>query len=442
MKKLIAFNFILLVCILNFKLKAQLLPSIGLVSLPSNTTPICNPPYYLGSFYNSGFMIGDTVPDFKLYNLQGDSLILSDELSDGKPILLIAGSLTCPVFRNKVQTINQVVSTYGSAIKVFIIYTIEAHPTDTSVYFGTINITNQNNTEGVLFASPTNYGERKILVDTMSNWVNVNAPIFIDGPCNPWWNNFGPAPNNSYLIDTNGVVVSKHGWFHKQPTDNIFCDIDNYLSVTSSSCNISTSPGHFTVNVINSTSFGSPGETLYDFAQLINTQSVTTTVEIRKLQWSLPANWQTAFCADICYSAQDDSISLVLNPYDTLLFSLDFFTSATADSGKVRVGFRNVNNFNNSYSYWLKASTYPATGVEDNFNGNSDVLFYPNPCENYFNINTPDKLFDIFIYNSVGQLIDKKENTKRVDTSLWPSGYYIIHYRSNDLNFTKRLIHK
>src|SRR4051794_19849988 len=96
--------------------QAQLLPSIGLTTQPANSATLCEPPYYTGSFYTSGYQVGDTVPDFKLYSLSGDSLILSQQLQLHKPVLLIAGSLTCPVFRSKVPIINQVMATYGASI--------------------------------------------------------------------------------------------------------------------------------------------------------------------------------------------------------------------------------------------------------------------------------------------------------------------------------------
>ena len=38
--------------------------------------------------------------------------------------------------------------------------------------------------------------------------------ILVDAPGNDWWLNFGQAPNNAYLILTDGKVHSKQGWFN------------------------------------------------------------------------------------------------------------------------------------------------------------------------------------------------------------------------------------
>lgn len=419
---------------------SQLLPSIGLNTQPANSATICEPPYYTGSFYTTGYQVGDTVPDFKLYSLTGDSLILSNELQNGKPVLLIAGSLTCPVFRSKVQFINQVMATYGSSVNVFVIYTIEAHPTDTSIYSGNINTTSQNINDGVLFPNPLTYGDRKQMVDTMANWVNLNAPVFIDGPCNEWWNNFGPAPNNSYLIDTNGIVVSKHGWFHKLPTDNIFCDIDNYLNFISGSCNTSTAAGHFSVNVINNISYGLPGQTLYDFAEIVNTQSVPVTVSALMIQTIIPANWQVSFCADVCYGVMDTYISFVVNPFDTLLFSLDYHTDLMPDSGKVRVGFQNVNNTSNGFAYWLRASTFPTTGLK-NYTANAAALaLYPNPATNKISLITDETNYSLKAYDLLGNEKETSVVNSSLNTESWSNGIYFIVFKSENITITKKVI--
>ncbi|MBK8685452.1 MAG: hypothetical protein IPN26_10890 [Bacteroidetes bacterium] len=116
---------------------AQLLPPIGLNQLPADTASICPIPWYLGSFYASGLSEGNAAHDFKLYNLSGDSLVLSQKIGPGQTGSIGGWQFNLPVFMNKLSTINQVISTYGNQIQVFVIYTLEAHPTDTSVYLAT-----------------------------------------------------------------------------------------------------------------------------------------------------------------------------------------------------------------------------------------------------------------------------------------------------------------
>jgi len=43
----------------------QLLPSIGLAEVPELEAEICDIPLYLGNFSQSGYNVGEQVPDFK-----------------------------------------------------------------------------------------------------------------------------------------------------------------------------------------------------------------------------------------------------------------------------------------------------------------------------------------------------------------------------------------
>jgi hypothetical protein len=165
-------------------LAQNLKPGIGLTTLPADNEAICTIPWYLGSFDSSGLQVGDTAYDFKLYSINGDSFVLNENLSHGKPVLLVSGSYTCPVFRNKLNLLNSIAATYAGQIDVAIIYAVEAHPTDTSPYFGTINVNHINQSEGILFPQPTTYKERKDMTDTLLQNETINVPVYLDGPCN------------------------------------------------------------------------------------------------------------------------------------------------------------------------------------------------------------------------------------------------------------------
>jgi hypothetical protein len=420
--------FCLLFSLSAFVSYTQLLPTIGLNTQPKDTAKTCREPFYLGGNYEvTGYQEGNTVRDFKLYSLNGDSLQLSQALSLGKPVLLVAGSLTCPYFRVKVPIINQVISTYSNYINVYVIYTIEAHPTDTSVYSGFVNVTSQNVSQGILVPSPKTYGERKSLVDSLNYRVNLNAPVFIDGPCNNWWKKYGPAPYNSYLIGTNGVVLNKHGSFHQLP-DDIFCDLDSIFNVNSGLCSgPPTAAGHFSLSVINNTVSGQPGNVLYDYVDIVNTNSVTVIINIKKTAINLPPNWETAFCADVCYGTTEDSIEVQIAAYNTVHFSLDFFTDNIADTGSVKVGFKNMNKPSNSFSMWLQASTLgPDIGIQDRFPEISSLKVYPNPATNFITVFTEEKQFSLKVYSVTGKEIYTSENELTPDTSQWPNGIYLV----------------
>ena len=230
MKKIYSLFFLFSI----FIVKGQnLKPSIGLVNLPADASTICAIPTYTGSFTTSGYMAGDTIPHFQLYDKNGTGMDVLTVLQTGKPLLLIAGAYTCPVFRQKIVRINQVAATYSNQINIYVVYVVEAHPVtpDVSPYSGGVWTTSENQTEGILYAQPTTYGVKKQMVNNMlaNNLYTLSVPVLIDGPCNAWWLNFGPAPNNAYLIWPNGVIYKKHGWFDKAP-ENIMTDINSMLT--------------------------------------------------------------------------------------------------------------------------------------------------------------------------------------------------------------------
>jgi hypothetical protein len=370
---------------ISIQLNAQPAPFIGLNSVPQSVDAICPEPVFNGSFNTSGYVVGTTVGDFKLYGMNGDSLTLSQALSSGKPVLLVSGSLTCPIFRNKIPVINQVVSTYSGVLDVYVIYTLEAHPTDTSVYFGYVNITSQNQTDGILFPSPLSYGERKALVDTLLQRHSLTAPVFLDGPCNPWWKHFGPAPNNAYVIRPDGTVAIHHGWFDRSPR-NIFCELDTFLGINSGLCNTSGSGGSFALNILNQTATGTPAATLYAYIDIVNTSAQDCQIDIMKLQKQLPGGWESSFCADICYGIQDDSIRITLPAGDTMHFSLDFFTTSLPDTGNIRLGFRNAQHPNNQLAFWTKGDTRNSVSNKDADAITISKSIAPNPFKDCFEI--------------------------------------------------------
>lgn len=424
-----------LLCLLTSStLFSQVLPSVNSGILPNDSDSICPIPYYSNlDFDTSGYDIGETVNDFTLFDLNGNAFQLSSALALGKPVLLITGSLTCPIFRNELLRINSVFTTYAADVTTAIIYALEAHPTDTSPYSSTVNITNQNINQGVLYSQPTTYLERKALVDTLMQTMVVVPPVYIDGPCNEWWHKYGPAPQNAYLVDTNGKVIVKHGWFDQFPQD-IYCDIDSALGITSGNCNTPSTNGSFVFVPAATNVYGAPGQTIYATGNLINNSTNDVLIAVVKIQENYAPAWDAAFCMGICYATSVDSTTIRLAVGDTMHFSLDFFTSLIPDSSKVMVGFRNLDAPANQYSELFRGYT---TGVDVMENVN-EVLFevYPNPCSSLLRIvidnNENDAEFFIYDINGKLQKTVVQQNSQAefaIDVSDLLQGVYFIERR-------------
>ncbi|MDP4200313.1 MAG: T9SS type A sorting domain-containing protein [Bacteroidota bacterium] len=214
--------------------------SIGLDAMPDDNEGICTHPMFQvtnpADFNSTGLPEGVAIPDFTFYTMDSVPVTASKLLATGKPLVLISASYTCDVFRNQIPQINQLVTNYGNAVSIYLVYTIEAHPiVDTCVYVSRNWVVRQDSTDHVLYREPKTYGERKALIDTMLRRQTdpaIKAPIIIDGPCNDWWRTFGHAPNCAYLIDPNGKVVTYQGWFNDSQSPSptyLFQAIDKLL---------------------------------------------------------------------------------------------------------------------------------------------------------------------------------------------------------------------
>jgi len=410
MKKSILILFLLPLFV---KAQVQLLPSIGIGSLPNDTDSVCTIiPRNQG---NSWIAInaGDTMADFTLYDINGNSITLSSVLNTGKRVLMVAGSYTCPIFRDHMTVLNAVNTQFGNDIACFVVYTVEAHPTGSVMpYSGNINPTNPP------YYQPNTYAERKANLQDMINGVGtgsyvpvpISVPIYIDGPCNEWWNYYN-GPNNAYLIDTSGMLFAYHSWFsNSNPPNgqatNIWCDIDSLLGVNSGGCSqITGLNGTFNFQLKSTstvTSYGNPGDVIDIFGELINTSNDGVQVNMQRVINNLPSNsWESSMCVTFCLPASQDTTSVIIAANDTIDFSFHFFTDPVMvgpDTGKARVRFTNTNGSQQAIMQPYKGITYASTSnVDEIF---SKVLVYPNPSDGVLYIESD------FSENSILQITD------------------------------------
>ena len=413
MKKLILIAFVLPLLI---KAQVQLLPSIGIGSLPNDTDSVCPiVPRAQGNPWTQ-VHVGDTMADFTLWDINGDSVTLSEMLNSGKRVLMVAGSYTCPIFRNHMPDLNAVAAQFGNQIECFAVYEVEAHPTGSAQpSSGNLNPSNPP------YNQPNTYGERKSNLQDLLNGANgppsgnyipvpVSVPIYIDGPCNEWWQYYN-GPNNAYLIDTNGVLFAYHNWFNNSnppngPSTNIWCDIDSLLGVNSGGCSQVTGlNGTFDFQLKSTstvTSYGNPGDVIDIFGELVNTSNDGVQVNIQRIMNNLPSNsWESSMCITFCLPVNQDTTSAIIAANDTIDFSFHFFTDpvmVAPDTGRARVRFTNANGSQQAIMQPYKGITYASTStVDETF---TKVLVYPNPSDEVFYIESD------FSENSALQITD------------------------------------
>jgi hypothetical protein len=326
-------------------------------------------------------------------------------------------------------------------LDVYIIYTLEAHPEiDTSVYFGYVETGSANIQAGILYQQPRTYGQRKTIVNEMLDSMPCLALVYLDGPCNNWWSTYGPAPNNSYLMDTNGVIFSKPGWFDPYP-DDIYCDIDSLLGMQSGNCNPLIGNTNYTFQYLSSdTVYGDAGTTISVDAEITNPGTSDILVYAGKLINNMPPGWASSLCIDVCYSTSTDSIVFSLPARTTQPVHVYFyFSPTTVDRGYVRIEFRNLTDPNNQNVMHAFAITIASTAGLDKTRISPKVYVFPNPVNSHLQVFIADKPpASVSIYNLQGQLILSLKETALIDVSRIEPGIYFLDADKQKVKFIKQ----
>lgn len=141
----------------------------------------------------------------------------------------------------------------------------------------------------------------------------------------------------------------------------------------------------------------------------------------------MPAGWQTAICADVCYSPTDDSVNVTLSPKDTLLMSMDFITDATPATGSIKVQFRNISNINNKFQITFKATSETLKSWQLK---KPSIKFYPNPVGNaiFFENEFSEKQVTVFNSTGISQIMHIKNN--QLEVVELPDGLYFLKFEN------------
>ncbi len=165
------------------------------------------------TFDKVGPQVGEQLPDLRLKTLKGDPQRLGDAWRSG-PALIVTNSFTCPKSRSRWPELAEIVKKYGDKLNVVIVYVIEAHPVGSICpYKGVEDITPENQRDGVFRRQPKTLEDRLELAQEFKRYLRIDVPIYVDPLDNRAWRALGAAPNIAFLLDEDGMVVARQGWF-------------------------------------------------------------------------------------------------------------------------------------------------------------------------------------------------------------------------------------
>lgn len=161
-----------------------------------------------------GIQEGERMPNLTVVTDDGHRQPLS-QLWKERPVILLTGSVTCPVSRARIPEAAPLTREFGNQVSVAVLYTLEAHPSgDPSPYRdGPEWQMPLNVQEGILRTQPHTLEERDQLADELKERLGLSLPVVLDEMNNRGWKTIGGGPNMAILIDRNGVVQAKQAWF-------------------------------------------------------------------------------------------------------------------------------------------------------------------------------------------------------------------------------------
>lgn len=166
------------------------------------------PPDFFG-----GPVVGSPAPEFSLRDLAGREIQLSS-FKKKKPVVLVTGSYSCPIFRERLAGLERLYDRYRPQAAFFVLYTIEAHPKGApSPYADREWVTSENERDRILLRQPSSYEERVSTATQCRVALGSDVPILVDEMDDAVWTQYGSAPNAAYLIGSNGKVRVRQGWF-------------------------------------------------------------------------------------------------------------------------------------------------------------------------------------------------------------------------------------
>jgi thiol-disulfide isomerase/thioredoxin len=134
---------------------------------------------------------GQSVPTFDL-PIVGGGRFRSVELG-GKPVLMVFGSLTCPVTESSGPVLNDLHHRHGDAVRFVMVNTREAHP-------------------GELIPQPKAFEQKERHARRLKDHHGFSFEVAVDDIDGTLHRALSPKPNSAYLLSPQGLIVFRAHW--------------------------------------------------------------------------------------------------------------------------------------------------------------------------------------------------------------------------------------
>ncbi len=136
---------------------------------------------------------GDRLPRFELPTIDGGCIDNEELRRDGRPVLLVFGSRSCPVTESAAPGLRSIHDRHGARIRVVVVNVREAHP-------------------GARLPQPATLEEKFEHAVELGDHHGFEFEVAVDdleGSLHRW---FGPRPSSAYLVEPDGRIVFRAHW--------------------------------------------------------------------------------------------------------------------------------------------------------------------------------------------------------------------------------------
>jgi hypothetical protein len=130
---------------------------------------------------------GEVLPDRTLVRSDGSEIALRD-LSDGRPTVLVTGSLTCPLSISTLPSFGELNRLYGERVAFAFIYTREAHP-------------------GESITQPATLAEKIEHARMLQEINDVDWPVLIDDMAGTLHRALDTKQNSVHILGAEGTII-------------------------------------------------------------------------------------------------------------------------------------------------------------------------------------------------------------------------------------------
>lgn len=143
-------------------------------------------------FNRSAPVAGDTFPDFDLMTTTGEQVKKGDYLGN-KPLLLIFGSLTCPMMASSMPTLKRLHRKFGDQVEFVMLNVREAHP-------------------GEKIPQPEATAQKMSNATILKEHFDMPWTVASDDINGSLHRSLDTKPNAAFLMDTKGKLVFRSIW--------------------------------------------------------------------------------------------------------------------------------------------------------------------------------------------------------------------------------------